>query len=371
MRCSVMALLANLVLAAGKIGVGLMTHTISMTGDGVNNLSDAAGSLGILLFGRAAARPGDEHHPYGHGRMEYLATLLVGALVLLMSVDVFRSALDSVRSSSNPGLDGNMAAVMAGSILVKLGMGVYADKKGKTCRAELLRAQARDSFMDVLSTSAIFIGLAVGHFTGWPLDGCLGLLVSLLIFWEGLDICRRTSDVLIGREPDRETGRRILGILEEIPGILSVHDLRLHDYGPGRTVASVDVVVDGEKTLNELHPLADMAERRVMETLGIPMTVHLDPAQTGSEEEERLRAELEKHLRTFPGCRMHDLALYRADGEMVLSFDLLVPAGFGDTEKAEQTLRDAAEKFCPGIRCRIQVDVDYYEHPQNVEREGL
>jgi len=345
----------NLLLFAGKLCAGVLTGAISVTADAFNNLSDAAGSAVTLAGFKLAAQKADERHPFGHGRIEYLAGLGVSLLILLVGVELAQSSIEKILRPEETVLTPLAAGLLACSIAVKLWMGWFYDALGKRAGSAALGAAATDARSDVLATSAVLAGLLLSRITGLKLDGWLGLLVAALILRSGWGAAKDTLDPLLGTPPDPVMVADIEGLILSDPRILGVHDLVIHDYGPGRRMMSVHAEVPADGSLVELHDAIDKAERELGSRFGLEAVIHLDPVERGDPRSDRLRALTEELAREIdPAATLHD---FRRSGDGQVAFDVVVPYDVALSD--EQVRAKLTEKLLarePGCRPAIGVD---------------
>ena len=345
----------NVLLFAAKLCAGILTGAISVTADAFNNLSDAAGSAVTLAGFKLASQRADERHPFGHGRIEYLAGLGVSLLILLVGVELGRGSLEKIFRPESTFLTPLAAGLLAVSILVKLWMGWFYAALGKRADSAALRAASTDARSDVLATSAVLAGLLISYFLHIQLDGWLGLVVAALILRSGWGAARDTLDPLLGTPPDPSMVADIEGLILSHPQILGVHDLVIHDYGPGRRMMSVHAEVPADGSLVELHAVIDQAERELGSRFGLEAVIHLDPVEQGDPRSNRLRAlaeELDRELDS--AATVHD---FRCGGDGQVAFDVVVPY---DVPLSDGEVRDAlTEKLLtrePDCRPAIGVD---------------
>ena len=345
----------NLTLFLGKLCAGALTGAISVTADAFNNLSDAAGSVVTLAGFRMAGRRADAEHPFGHGRAEYLAGLAVSLLILLVGVELGRSSVEKI-FRPEPAVLGLLPVCLLGlSILVKLWMGWFYGEMGRRSQSPALAAAGADARSDVLATSAVLAGLAASHLLHIQLDGWLGLFVAALILRTGWGAARDTLDPLLGTPPDPAMVADIEALILSDPSVLGVHDLIVHDYGPGRRMMSVHAEVPADGSLVALHSVIDRAERELADRFGLEAVIHLDPVERGDPRLERLRALAEALARELDAAAtIHD---FRLDEGGQISFDVVVPydAALSDSE-ARQILSQKLADQVPDCRPVITVD---------------
>ena len=358
---SVVGISVNVFLSVVKFLVGTFTGSVAVTADAANNLSDAGGSIISLISIRLAQKPVDREHPFGHGRMEYLGALGVGMLILLMGVELLLSGVDSILHPVRPAFGWVPLLLMIFSILMKVWLYFFYTHVGKKIDASALLAAAKDSLSDVLATSAVALSMVIGVFTAFPVDGVMGVIVAALVLKAGFDVCKDTIDSLMGGKPDKELGRRIIDMLMKYDKVLGTHDLILHDYGPGRCVASVHAEVPADGDILELHEMIDQAEREISTELNIPICIHMDPIVSGDPETDRVAAQLNDYLKgRDEGLMLHDLRRVPGAKQINLVFDVVVPAGYKDVKTLEQDICAEAKRIDPCYNCVIHFDVDYY-----------
>lgn len=358
---SVVGISVNVLLSVVKFLVGTFTGSVAVTADAANNLSDAGGSIISLISIRLAQKPVDREHPFGHGRMEYLGALGVGVLILLMGVELLLSGVDSILHPVRPVFGWVPLGLMLFSILMKVWLYFFYTHVGKKIDASALLAAAKDSLSDVLATSAVALSMVIGVFTSFPVDGVMGVIVAALVLKAGFEVCKDTIDSLMGGKPDKELGQRIISMLMKYDKILGTHDLILHDYGPGRCVASVHAEVPADGNLLELHEMIDQAEREISTELNIPICIHMDPIVSGDPETDRVAAQLNDYLKgRGEGLMLHDLRRVPGAQQINLVFDVVVPAGYKDVKDLEQDICAEAKRIDPCYNCVIHFDADYY-----------
>ena len=358
---SVVGISVNVFLSVVKFLVGTFTGSVAVTADAANNLSDAGGSIISLISIRLAQKPVDREHPFGHGRMEYLGALGVGVLILLMGVELLLSGVDSILHPVRPAFGWVPLILMIFSILMKVWLYFFYTHVGKKIDASALLAAAKDSLSDVLATSAVALSMVIGVFTAFPVDGVMGVIVAARVLKAGFDVCKDTIDSLMGGKPDKELGRRIIDMLMKYDKILGTHDLILHDYGPGRCVASVHAEVPADGDILELHEMIDQAEREISTELNIPICIHMDPIVSGDPETDRVAAQLNDYLKgRDEGLMLHDLRRVPGAKQINLVLDVVVPAGYKDVKTLEQDICAEAKRIDPCYNCVIHFDVDYY-----------
>ena len=346
----------NLLLFAAKLVIGLLSGSVSITADAVNNLTDASGSVLTLLGFRLAEKPADEDHPFGHARIEYLTGLGVAALILVIGVELGKSSIEKIIHPRAVLFSVPLVAVLLLSIAVKLWMSVFNHKLGTRIDSSALRAAASDSRNDVLSTAAVLAACIVGRLTGWHLDGPMGLAVALFIIWSGVGVARETISPLLGEGADPALVRTLVDDVCSHELVLGVHDVMVHDYGPGRKFATLHVEMDSREDPLRCHDLIDNIEREILARYGIHLTIHYDPLEMNDDETVQMRQRVgEMILDIDPRLRMHDFRMVRGADHTNLIFDLVVPPDL-DRAALRKSVAKASEAL-PG-RCYCVVTFD-------------
>ena len=357
---SVVGVLVNLLLAGAKCLMGFLSGSIAMMADAANNLSDAAGSVVALITVRLAHKPVDAEHPFGHGRMEYLGSLAVGALIVVMGFTLLRDGVSAILHPAAPQVSWVLMAVLALSILGKLWLYFFYKKLGSGTQNGTLLAAAKDSLGDVLATSAVLVSMLCSLFFGWKIDGWIGLLVSVIVLKAGWEVCRDTLDSLLGGRPDPEKIQELRDLLLSREGIMGIHDLVLHDYGPGRCFASVHAEVDADGDILEIHELIDDAEREIGEKMKMPICIHMDPIVTSDENVQRVRQQISDFVcRIDPALSIHDFRMVPGDGHTNLIFDCVLPTGYTSRDTLMSALNAFALSLDERYRLVVQFDTDY------------
>lgn len=327
-------LLLNLLLFGGKLAAGLATGAISITADAFNNLSDAASSVVTLIGFRLAGQEPDREHPFGHGRAEYLAGLAVSVLILLVGLELGKGSVEKILRPEAVEFSWLSAGVLAASILVKLWMGRFNRVLGRRIGSPAMAAAAADARSDAAATSAVLLGLVCSGFSSLNIDGWIGLLVAVFILKAGIGAMKDTLDPLLGQPPSEELVREIEGSILAHPEITGIHDLVVHDYGPGRQMMSVHAEVDAGADLLEIHDVIDAAERELKCRFHLEAVIHMDPVAADDPKTARLRertAELVRHI--DPEVTVHDFRVTAGPLHTNLIFDMVVPYSVRDTDR--------------------------------------
>lgn len=320
-------ILGNLVLFAAKLVIGLLSGSVSITADAVNNLSDASSSVVTLIGFRMASRPADEEHPYGHARIEYFSGLIVAAIILLIGVELGKSSIQKILHPEAVEFSGSLAAVLVLSILVKLWMAGFFTRLGRKIGSAALVASGTDSRNDVISTGAVLLSCIIGHVTGLKIDGYMGFLVAAFILYSGVMLAKETIDPLLGAAPDETMVDAITRQLLAHPSVLGIHDLMIHDYGPGRQFASVHAEMDCRQDVLEAHEILDELERQCLVENHVLLTIHYDPIVTDDEEVNCMRCRVtEAAVSIDARLSIHDFRMVRGQRNTNLIFDLVLPS---------------------------------------------
>ena len=324
--CGAVGIGLNLLLFAGKLFAGTISGSIAITADAFNNLSDAGSSVVTLLGFRLAGRKPDPEHPFGHGRMEYISGLAVAGLILLMGVELGKSSLKKILSPEEIVSSPLVLAILAVSVAVKLYMFYYNRSIGRKIKSAAMSATATDSLSDAVSTTAVLIATLVGQFTGLNIDGWVGLLVALFILFSAYKAAKETLSPLLGQTPDPEFVDRIEQIVLSYPEVLNIHDLIVHDYGPGRMMISLHAEVSADGDLLQLHDVIDNAEHRLKKELGCMAVIHMDPIITNDAHTDALRMAVAEKVKSIdPRLTIHDFRTVPGPTHTNLIFDVVVP----------------------------------------------
>lgn len=352
----------NLLLSFVKILLGFLCGSVSVTADGVNNLSDAGAGLVSLVSVRMAQKPIDEDHPFGHGRMEYLGALGVGVLIAVFGVELLISAAENILYPKTTAFSWLTVVLLVVGMAVKFWMSRFYRALGTRTDNPTLLAASKDSLSDVLATGAVTVSALVTLLLGWPIDGFVGAIVSLLVLKAAWDVLRDTVTRLLGGKPDRELGRQIVEIVTRDPGVLGVHDLVIHDYGPGRAFASIHAEVAADSDLVQIHEVIDHAEREVAQELQIPICIHMDPILTGDEKTEAAKAAMQAYLgRMDPPLKLHDFRRVPGNKQINLVFDVLLPHDFRNEDSLRSGICAHARTLDPRYNCVVHFDRDYFQ----------
>lgn len=356
---SIVGIIMNILLFAGKFIVGTLFGAISISADAVNNLSDAGSQFISLISFRLAAKPADRKHPFGYARIEYISSMIVSFLIIHIGFDLLKDSADKI---IHPGemteFSWVSVAVLGISILVKIWLAFFNKSVGRRIGSAVMEATAADSLSDVISTSAVLVSQIILLMSGFDPDAYLGVLVSLLIMWAGIGIMRTTMDSLLGEAPDPEMVEEVLALVRSHPEVLGIHDLMAHNYGPGFMIISLHVEVDGSVDVFISHDTIDEIEKEIKDKLGYVATIHLDPIVTDDVEVMKAKlAVIEKISTINPGLHIHDFRLVRGSTHTNLIFDVEAPfeLKMSDDELTD-LIADKVKEINEIYRCVISVD---------------
>ena len=359
--CGAVGILLNALLFAGKLLAGTLAGSVAITADAFNNLSDAASSAITLLGFHLAGQKADAHHPFGHGRIEYLSGLGVAVLILLMGWELLQSSLTKILHPAPVTASPLVIAILCASVGVKLYMAFYNWRLGKRLDSAAMRATATDSLCDSVATSAVLAATLIGHFTGKMIDGWAGLLVAAFILWSGAKAAKETADPLLGTPPTREFVSRIRELVMAHPGIIGIHDLIVHDYGPGRVMISLHAEVPAGQDVLALHDEIDNVEKELREQLGCEAVIHMDPVVT----DDGVTAETRRRVAELVRCidddiSIHDFRMVTGPTHTNVIFDAVVPYDFRlSDQQVAQKIRDAVRALDGSYYAVVQVERSY------------
>lgn len=329
MLCGIVGILLNILLFFGKFIAGIFSNSIAITADALNNLSDAGSSFITLAGFKLASQKPDPDHPYGHGRMEYLSGLFVSLLILLMAVELLKTSVDKILHPQSTQINPLVIAILAASILVKLYMSYYNQTIGKRIDSTALLATAADIRGDSLSTLLVLASSLISLFTGFQIDGYCGLIVGIFILYSGFNAAKDTINPLLGQAPDKAYVEKIERIVTSHNMILGIHDMMVHDYGPGRVVVSLHAEVPSNGDLLEMHDLIDHIENDLADQCCCEAVIHMDPIAVNDPEVDALKKQLTEIIQSIDDTlKFHDFRIVKGPTHTNLIFDVLVPYNF-------------------------------------------
>ena len=361
-------IICNCLLAAGKLIVGHMTSSMSITADGLNNLSDGASSIVTLLGFKLAEKPADRKHPYGHARIEYIAGLTVAVMVLFIGLELGKSSVEKLINPEPIEFSFTAVWVLCASILVKLFMMLFNLKMGRRINSNALLATAADSRNDVMTTSAVLAASIVEHFYDVRIDGVMGIAVSLFILYSGIKLAGETMSPLLGEGANPELQKQITDYINGCPMVLGCHDLMVHDYGPGRRYASIHVEIDKNEDPMACHARIDRMERECLKNYGTHLVIHYDPVVTNDPEVNSTKRLVNTIIKVRDGrLTIHDFRMVD-DGESVkMSFDMILPE---DLRGQEQSIKETVEKALNSLDSKkYYADITFDMESDGVEED--
>lgn len=361
---STIGIISNIVLAVSKVIIGTLISSISVVADGVNNFADTASSIITLVGFKISSKPADKNHPYGHGRLEYIAALMVAFIVILVGFQFVMSSIERIRNPKEVLFELIPFIILIASILVKIWLYFFNKNLGEKIDSGGLKATATDAFTDVLITSVVVISIVVGQFTKLPIDGFIGLGVSGFIVFAGLNLVKDTISPLIGEAPSQELIDGIYNDILEYEYITGAHDLFIHFYGANRTMATIDVELPGDLNIVTAHDVIDKAERELGKKYGLTIVIHMDPLAKETKEVFELRKRVKSIVKADPRVKsIHDFLILDGCEKNVVEFHAVVgndkninQMGINDLKKE---LEEIVEAEIKDIECRIIIDIKH------------
>ena len=356
--CGAVGIFLNLCLFAGKFIAGALSNSIAITADAFNNLSDAGSSIITLIGFRMAGQKPDPDHPFGHGRIEYISGLLVSILIILMGFELLKSSFTKIIHPEDLAFSPVIIVILAVSILVKCYMYLYNRRIGKKINSAAMSATAADSLSDSIATAVVLVSTLTAHFSGLAIDGWCGLAVGLFICYSGFNAAKDTISPLLGQAPDKEFVQQVNDIVMAHEGILGIHDLIVHNYGPGRVLISLHAEVPADGNILTLHDMIDTVEHELRSTLSCHAVIHMDPICVNDEETERLKELVKGYLWEISAAlTMHDFRIVTGPTHTNLIFDVVTPYDF--TMPDEDLIKLINDKIHAGnSRYFAVIDVD-------------
>ncbi len=357
---SITGLVCNLLLFAAKLLAGVLSGSLAIIADAFNNLSDAGSVIVTLVGFKLSSAPADRDHPFGHGRMEYLSALGVAVLIILAGFELATSAVDKILHPAAAEFSLLTVAILAVAIGIKLWMAFFSHRIGKTIQSDALVAAAIDSRNDVICTSLVLVNTLIGLFTGLALDGYIGLAVALFVIWSGFSVIKETVSPLLGQAPDEQLVQDIQDTVLSYDGVVGIHDMMVHDYGPGRVIASLHAEVPCEQDILHSHDIIDRIEQDLMEKFNIITCIHMDPVDTGNPETLRLKAltvttlqDIDKRL------TLHDFRVVNGTSHTNLIFDIVVPFEYENRTALPATLEERIKAIDSRLCTVVRVESQY------------
>lgn len=357
----IVGIVCNVALFLAKIVAGLLTASISITADALNNLSDAGSSIVTLIGFKMSGKPADDEHPFGHGRMEYISGFVVSIAIILVGIELIRSSIDKIIHPEEVTFSILSVVILLVSIGVKLWMGLFNRKLGKMIDSAALKATAMDSISDVVTTSTVLLGILVSVLTGFSIDGYAGVIVAMFILYTGFTTAKDTLNLLLGEAPDVKFVQEIEKEVLSYEDVVGVHDLIVHNYGPGRSVISLHAEVPCHIDVLKIHDTIDTIERDLKKKFGCDCVIHMDPIVTDDQKINEVHQKMETLVKLIdPSITIHDFRMVEGPTHTNLIFDVVVPHKFRlSDEQVVEAVRYAAQTLDKTYEVVINVDKTY------------
>ena len=361
----VVGILMNFLLFGFKLAIGLLTSSIAVMADAFNNLSDMASSIVTIIGFKLSSVPPDEEHPFGHGRLEYISALVVAFMVMLVGVQFIKSSFERILNPVPIKFEIIPFIILFVSILIKIWLSRFNNFIGKKIDSSALKAAALDAMGDVVTSSCVVLSFLAAKFTSIPIDGYVGIVVALLILYAGFSLVKDTINPLLGEAPDEELVNSIIDGLMSYDMVIGVHDLIIHNYGVGKSIASIHAEIPSDKDILDIHEIIDTAERELSEKLKIYLVIHMDPVNVQDEEIYETRQELEDMLKQNPYIlSIHDFRIVGKGERKNLIFDVVVDPNELDRNITKDEIKKNITKLVkeahPCYGCIIGIDRKFY-----------
>ena len=363
--CGTAGLFCNIILFLMKLFIGIAMNSIAIMGDAFNNLSDTGSGIVAIIGAKLSNKKPDAEHPFGHGRVEYISSLIISFLILLVGLKLFQSSIEKIRYPEPVKFNIILIIFLIISVLIKLWMYFSCKYAGRQINSSVLTASSKDSLNDVFSTSAVILATIIGtFFTKLPFDGIIGIIVSVVIVINGLKTAKETVGLLLGSAPDRQTIRNIYDILTNTNGIIGIHDLIVHDYGPNRVFASVHAEISDSDDIVSIHETIDSLEKKVKSDLGIDLVIHMDPVSVNNEKALRYKEAVKLIVKEeSPSFSIHDFRIAESDEETKVIFDLVIDLETSPEQEREiiSNIKRRIKEFDSRCTAIINIDNSYVE----------
>lgn len=364
---SMVGIFCNVFLFLVKGGIGIVLHSISVTADAFNNLSDAGSSIIGLVGVKMAEKPADEEHPFGHGRIEYIAALIVAFIVLEVGFTFLKDAIGKIRQPEILKFNTVSVVILMFSIGVKIWLASFNRKLGKKINSKVMMATAADAMGDVATTTATILSVLFFRVTGINIDGFVGIGVALVVMWAGVGIAKDTLEPLIGEAVPQETCDEITKFVESYDGIVGTHDLLVHNYGPGRSMASIHAEVPNDVNIEVSHEVIDKIERDARKYLGTYLLIHMDPIETKDQDVIKVRKKVEDIVtQADPDASIHDFRMVSGEHRINLIFDMVLPHGYDKEEEntLQRLVTEKIHRLDERYQCVITMEKSFVAEPK-------
>lgn len=360
---SIVGLICNIALFVLKFIMGTLSNSIAVISDAFNNLSDCLSCVVTLVSYKLAAQPADKDHPFGHGRIEYLSSLVIASLILLVGVEFLRTSFDKLFNPEPVIFKPIIVISLVLSVLVKLWMSAFNRHLGNKVNSSVMLATSTDSFSDAITTAVTILSIVASLFTDLPVDAVIGILVSIMILKAGYEIIKDTVDTLIGKPADRDTVDEMMKIVQKYEVVLGVHDLIVHNYGPGKMIASLHAEVDCHEDILKAHDQIDLIEKELYEELHIMTVIHMDPIETDNDALNELKVYCQRILQEIHmDLSLHDFRMVCGESHTNLIFDILVPFSVKMShDEIKKAVDDRLHQDYPNYYTVITFDASFFE----------
>ena len=355
-------IIANLLLSVGKFFAGIMTGSIAISADAFNNLSDAISSIVTLICFRTSDSPADREHPFGHGRIEYISGLIVSIAIIFMGIEFIKTSIEKIFNPEPVVASTVPIVILVVSLIIKLWMGYFNNKIGNAINSTAIKAAAFDSVSDSIVTITILVGMAVTYFTGFYVDAYSGILVACFVILTGLKMIKESTGPLLGQAPDPELVKSINSLVLKCPYILGIHELTVHNYGPGKLVISMHAEVPANKNIMELHDAVEEVENKLKHKFKCQATIHIDPIVTDDEQVTDMKDKLSAIVKLIDkSAQVYDLRI--VPGKLkTLIFHVSIPYDLKETDKElKKSIENSIDSIEPGYECIINIDRVYFD----------
>ena len=323
---SLTGIVVNFILSITKVVIGIISNSMSIISDGLNNITDAGSSVITMIGFKMSQKKVDDDHPWGHGRMEYIAAFIVDMLIILVGIELFKSSIDKIINPVMPDISTITITILVIAIIAKLWLFFFYNKIAKTINSEAIKGNAYDSISDVISTFVVLLSAIVAKFANVSIDGYVSILVSIFILFTGFKALKETVDILLGSKPDPELVKGIEEFTKKYDMIVGIHDMMIHDYGPGRKIVSFHAEVPANSDICLAHDIIDQMEQDIYEEFNCITTIHMDPIEVDDEEINKMREITEKIVKEInENYSIHDFRMTNGGGRINLIFDLVIP----------------------------------------------
>lgn len=358
----VLGIICNTFLFALKLIIGTLMGSLAITSDAFNNLSDMGSSLVTIIGAKMSNRRPDKEHPFGHGRIEYVSALIVSFIIMLVGFELLRGSFDKILHPELTQFRLGLTVILMLSVLVKVWMFLYNRYIGRKIQSGVMLAASSDSLNDVIATSAVILSTIIGQLFHWPVDGYISFAVALLVLYTGFGIAKDTVTLLLGKAPDPELTKKIEDMVLSYDGIVGAHDLIIHDYGPGRTIATVHAEVPDDVDVVKIHEVIDRAEQEIFQALNIHMVIHMDPISVNNQHVDELKAMVLDVIKGLDeDLTIHDFRITDGENRINLIFDMVVPYQYtaGQQQELVARLKEFIHQRDERCCCVIQIDQAY------------